>query len=60
MYVLRKRLELLYLKGTTPSRWRVYQFHHAGYVFQYYRFKVRCQCLISEKGCFQAYPSGPG
>ena len=24
------RLELLRLVATTPSRWRVYQFHHAG------------------------------
>jgi len=26
------RLELLRLVATTPSRWRVYQFHHAGQV----------------------------
>src|SRR5664279_413989 len=26
------RLELLRLVATTPSRWRVYQFHHAGNV----------------------------
>src|SRR5262245_20378144 len=36
--------------GTTPSRWRVYQFHHQGRAVVHLRFSFQCELLEDRNG----------
>ena len=45
------------ISPTTPSRWRVYLFHHLGKVRKIYRFFIYCQETMSSKFFIQSFPS---
>src|SRR5262245_58901332 len=42
--------------GTTPSRWRVYQFHHQGPAVVHLRFSFSCELLEDQYGTWCRHP----